>query len=93
MNIEIKGKSIPDVIKIEDLDPGTVIEFEDGLIGLVIRATLDGGEARRGDKKVTILSDGQSNFNPDWFVDAYGILNDRVKKVLGKLTGITVEAL
>lgn len=90
MNIEIKGKPNPGAIKIEDLDPGTVIEFESGLIGLVIRTALDGGEAHRGRNKVTILTDLTRY---DWFVDAYGILNYRVKKVLGKLTGITVEAL
>lgn len=70
-------------INLQDLEPGTVFEFVGGAIGLaILNVDADQNEA------VLLIHGGGGD---TWFKLALGFKHAIIEKVIGKLTGITVE--
>ncbi len=70
----------PEPIKWKDLSPGTVVEFGDGMIGLVY----DGSCSKDAGMVFFNVDDGE-------LIIAEGYLDSEIIKVLGTLTEIIVE--
>jgi len=88
MRITIKEKksiqSKP--VKLQDLKPGTIIQFDisQSPTGLVISGDKDGND-------IALLCHDHDTDDGDWFQIAMGWKTMPIAKVLGKLTEIIVE--
>ena len=90
MRITVKEKEQVELktFNLVDLEPGTIIQFaiSDSPVGLVISNGM-------GDNNIVLLCHYADKVNNDWFEIARGWKTMPITKILGKLTGITVEPI